>query len=233
VKYKTRSFPLEIKSVEDAGHFTGYASVFGVLDSQKEIVLPGAFTASLDRWKSKGRLPPILWQHNSREPVGPHTKMEQDDTGLYIEGQLLVDDIQRAREARALMKAKALGGFSIGFAVVTETFHKDTGVNDLAELDLWESSIVTFPANEAAVIGSVKSALADFKIKLDSGTLPLEKDFEEILREAGFTRARSRCIVNKGYATLLREADSGKPVDAKSIIDEVFPRSTILQELFK
>jgi hypothetical protein len=58
------------------------------------------------QWKESGRLPPVLWQHRSGEPIGPFVEMAEDGVGLRVKGQLLVDDVQRAKEARALMKPR-------------------------------------------------------------------------------------------------------------------------------
>jgi HK97 family phage prohead protease len=226
MKRKVRDFSLDIKAVSEKGEFSGYGSVYGVIDTYREMVAPGAFTASLDRWKEKGRLPPILWQHNSREPIGPFTVMKEDDKGLYVEGQLLIDDVEKAREARALMKAKAVTGMSIGFNVVVDEFNKNTEILTLKEIDLWEVSVVTFPANEAAQIEAVKSMISE-------GELPSLKTFEEILRDVGFSRAQAKTIVGHGYAGLLRDAESRTTVDAKSIIDEVFNKPIItLEDIF-
>lgn len=151
--------PFEIKEVGTDGSFAGYGSVFGNVDSYGEIVAPGAFSASLAAWKDQGRLPPVLWQHRSGEPLGPYIEMREDDRGLFVRGQLLIDDVPRAKEARALMKAKAIGGLSIGVMVRDDSYDRVTGVRTLKQVDLWEVSIVTFPANTAAQVTDVKSAL--------------------------------------------------------------------------
>jgi prohead peptidase. Unknown type peptidase. MEROPS family U35 len=52
-------------------------------------VAPGAFTDTLAAWKAQNRLPPVLWQHRSGEPIGPHLEMEERADGLYVKGQLL------------------------------------------------------------------------------------------------------------------------------------------------
>lgn len=83
--------PLEVKSVNDAGEFEGYGSVFGVKDSHGDIVIPGAFTKSLTNWSQKGRLPAMLWQHNMREPIGVYKEMREDDRGLFVKGRLLIE----------------------------------------------------------------------------------------------------------------------------------------------
>jgi HK97 family phage prohead protease len=151
--------PFEVKAVQEDGVFEGYGSIFGNVDSYKEIVAPGAFAESLNQWKEAGRLPPVLWQHRSGEPIGPFVQMSEDGVGLRVKGQLLVNDVQRAKEARALMKAKAVNGLSIGFVTREDSYDKVTGIRTLKKVDLWEVSVVTFPANPAAQISSVKSAI--------------------------------------------------------------------------
>ncbi|GJH75797.1 hypothetical protein ECZC06_53910 [Escherichia coli] len=46
--------PLNLKSVSDSGEFEGYGSVFGVKDSHDDVVVPGAFTTTLQKWSEKG-----------------------------------------------------------------------------------------------------------------------------------------------------------------------------------
>lgn len=168
--------PFEIKAVEEDGIFEGRGSVFGNVDSYKEIVAPGAFTDTLAAWKAQNRLPPVLWQHRSGEPIGPHLEMEERADGLYVKGQLLVNDVQRAKEARALMKAKAVNGLSIGFVTREDTYDRVTGIRTLKKVDLWEVSVVTFPANPAAQISSVKSAIDGIQTYAEA---------ESFLREVG------------------------------------------------
>lgn len=224
LKRKVRDFNLNLKEVTDEGEFSGYASVFDVIDYYREVVARGAFLTSLAKWAADDRLPPALWQHDSREPVGPFTLMREDQRGLYVEGKLLVKDVQRAREARALMAAKAIGGMSIGFDVVVEEWNKDTKLTTLRQIDLWEVSIVTFPANEAARIEQVKSYFAQ--------GLPTVREFEGFLREAGFSNSHAKAIASQGLGPLLREVDSGTAdeFDVKSFLDEVFQgeRKTVI-----
>ncbi len=151
--------PFEVKAVAEDGVFEGFGSVFGNVDAYKEVVAPGAFAETLAAWKSADRLPPVLWQHRSGEPIGPYMEMEERPQGLWVRGQLLVDDVQRAKEARALMKAKAVNGLSIGFVTREDSFDRVTGIRTLKKVDLWEVSVVTFPANPAAQVSSVKSAI--------------------------------------------------------------------------
>lgn len=203
LKYIDR--PFEVKAIDDEGVFTGYGSVFGNVDSYKEIVAPGAFADSLAEWKASGRLPPVLWQHRAGEPVGPYLEMFEDTHGLFTKGQLLVKDVVRAKEARALMQAKAVNGLSIGFVVREDSYDKLTGIRTLKRVDLWEVSIVTFPANPAAQIANVKSAI-DALEDLDA--------IERYLCQAGgLSRAQSKAVLHRVKA--LSAQRQAEPEDAE------------------
>lgn len=154
---------LEIKSISSDGTFAGYASVFGVVDSQHDVVRPGAFRASL---KSRTQPVRLLWQHQWDQPIGIIESLFEDANGLYIKARLLLD-VAQAREAYALMKAGVVRGLSIGYSVKTAKRNPDTGVRELLAVDLWEISLVTLPANEAAQVTVVKSS------SLDEGAAPL------------------------------------------------------------
>ncbi len=70
-----------------AGHpgvFSGYASLYAVADTQGDVVERGAFRASLEAWRTKGRRPAMLWQHDPSAPIGLWTDLEEDATGLRV-----------------------------------------------------------------------------------------------------------------------------------------------------
>lgn len=146
----------EVKAINDDGTFEGYGSVFGNVDAYKEIVAKGAFTESLRSLKNQGRMPALLWQHRSGEPIGVYTEMREDDTGLFVRGKLALKTA-RGAEAHELMKMKALSGLSIGFVTREDSYDKVTGIRTLNKVDLWECSIVTFPANDSARVSAVKN----------------------------------------------------------------------------
>ena len=183
---KHLDLPFKVKAVSEDGLFSGYGSVFGVLDSYKEIVVAGAFTESL-----KTRQPSLLWQHRSGEPIGIYTGVKEDAVGLHVEGKLALKTA-RGAEAYELLKMGAISGLSIGFQVRDESYDRVTGINTLKALDLWEVSLVTFPANDAARVTDVKS-ISEIK------TL---KDAEAYLRDAGgLSKSQALALVARIKAT--------------------------------
>lgn len=144
---------LELKSIGPDGRFAGYASVFSVIDNQRDIMMHGAFRETLQNRKSQVKL---LWQHQFEEPIGTVEALFEDTRGLYLEGRLLLN-VNRGREAYALLKAGAVSGLSIGYSPVRYVIDADSGVRRLQEVELWEVSLVTFPANPDALVTVVKS----------------------------------------------------------------------------
>ncbi|MDE1484596.1 HK97 family phage prohead protease [Xenorhabdus bovienii] len=199
---KRLDVPLKIKSVSDSGEFEGYGSVFGVKDSYDDIVLPGAFENSLKQWGEKGGLPALLWQHRMDEPIGIYTEMKEDEVGLYLKGRLLIDDDPLAKRAHAHLKAGSLSGLSIGYLLKEWEYDRTKEAFLLKELDLWEVSLVTFPANDEARVSEVKSAFA-------RGDIPAPKSIERVLRDVGLSRSQAKAFMAEGYGALsLRDAET-------------------------
>lgn len=185
MKIKTLDRPFQIKSIATDGTFKGHASVFGEIDSYRDIVMPGAFKETLKRdYEAKDRKVPMLWQHNSWEPIGVYTELKEDDIGLYVEGELNME-VQKGREAHALMKQGAISGLSIGYATVDFEIDNKAQVRKLKAVDLWEISPVTFPAGDSARISSVKT-FAGFT------TL---SECEDALRDAGFSSKEAATLI--------------------------------------
>jgi HK97 family phage prohead protease len=162
---QTRDFNLKLNDVGGDGIIEGYASVFDVVDSYKDVIAPGAFKRTLAAWKASGRKLPVLWQHDEYNPIGVTLDAMEDETGLAVRAQLITE-VQQARDAHALAKAGALGGMSIGFSIPNKAsdgnaatvWDEERQVQIIREVRLWEYSLVTFPANEAATIDNVKAA---------------------------------------------------------------------------
>jgi HK97 family phage prohead protease len=183
MKNKRLARPLTIKAVGDDGIFEGYGSVFEVKDFYGDVVEPGAFAKSLAAWNAKGGFPALLWGHDHNKPIGVYESMAEDEHGLFVRGRLLKDEVAAAGEAYALLKAGAVSGLSIGYRPVVEEYDSKSKINRLKEIDLWETSLVVFPANEAATVTSIKTV----------------RDFEGFLRESGYSRKEACRIASRGF----------------------------------
>ena len=129
----------------------GYASLFGMTDQGGDAVAPGAFGASLARLAAKGDKVRMLWQHDPAKPIGVWDEIREDEKGLWVKGRLL-PEVTQAREAAALIQAGAIDGLSIGYRTIRAERDKQ-GRRVLAEVELWEVSLVTFPMLPEAKVG--------------------------------------------------------------------------------
>ena len=202
----TKDFCFELKSISESGTFEGYGSVFGVKDSYSEIVAPGAFAETLEKHKTAGTMPALLWQHRSGEPIGVYTSMSEDSIGLKVSGQLAIKT-SRGAEAYELLKMGAISGLSIGFTPREDSYDKLTGITTLKKVDLWETSLVTFPANDAARVQGVKSIEEIENLR----------DAEHRLRDSGMSRAEAVTFISR-IKSLLGQSDSDEG-DMKFVIE--------------
>jgi len=176
----------ELKAIGADGTVEGYGSVFGVRDNYDDVIAKGAFIQSLKDHKAAGTMPAMLWQHDADKPIGVWTEMVEDEKGLRIKGQLAMETV-KGKEAHALLKMGALNGLSIGFMSKEWAYDRETEVRTLTAIDLWEVSLVTFPANEKARVTNVKSA----------DELQAPKDAEKVLRDAGFSKSDATAFVSR------------------------------------
>jgi HK97 family phage prohead protease len=213
-----KDFGLEIKATDAAGVIEGYGSTFGgEPDSYGDVVMPGAFAESLVKHKRAGTMPLMLWGHQSGDlPIGSWTDMAEDGKGLWVKGQVDLDDPVGQRVHRALER-KAVRGLSIGYETIeSKEDPKRRGVRLLEKLDLWEISPVNFPANRRATVTGVKSIL-------EAGNLPSLPEFEEFLREVGFSKSQATAIAGKGLSHLLRGEPGRDPeADILSALHALF-----------
>lgn len=198
----------DVQVAEDAAamSFTGYGAVFNNIDSYGDLIIPGAFADTLSSAKSSNIWPAMLMQHggwgtsaDDMTPIGIWTDMAEDGVGLKMDGQLA--DTQRGREAYALLKMNprpAITGLSIGY--IAKSYEPRSKPDDprrkLTKIDLFEVSLVTFPANPKARVGAVKSDLSI-------------RDAEMALCDAGFSRREAKMILSSGFKHTIPLRDAG------------------------
>lgn len=199
---------LQVKDFGEDGFFSGYGAVFGNKDSHGDIIQRGAFAKSVQQHKARGTRPKMFWQHDMSKPIGRWTDFEEDDTGLRMEGKLNMN-VQQGREAYHLLKDEDIDGLSIGYRTIREE-QKD-GANLLHELGLVETSVVSLGSNDQALVSAIKQIRGD--------ELPSLSQFEDFLREAGFSKTEATAIAGNGLSHLLRgEPGSASDDEARAFL---------------
>lgn len=204
---------IAVEEKQDGGdpgemRFKGYGAVFGNTDSYGDVIEEGAFAKTLKAAEKSGDYPSMLLQHGGWQitaadmmPVGVWDTLKEDSKGLYNEG--ILAPIQRGIEAYTLMKMKprpAITGLSIGYIAKKFTVgtKPDEPRRKLHEIELVEISLVTFPANGKARITGVKSGV-DFS----------EREFEQLMQDAGLSRKEARVVMSHGFRHLKAMQDAG------------------------
>lgn len=207
--WEIKQLALDIKA-DDAGVIEGYGSVFGGVDAFGDTIEPGAFADSL-----KSRKPKMLWQHRADAPIGVWDEVIEDQRGLRMRGRMAKTVL--AQEARELAQMGAIDGLSIGFRTVRDEMRGNNRV--LKQVDLYEVSLVTMPADKSAVITGVKS-------------LATERSVEDALRGIGFSRQEAKAFIANGWGglKLLRDADADLPDD---VLRDAAAIKTQLQSILK
>ena len=144
-------------SVNDEGIFEGYLSTYDDVDSYGTYFIPGAWDKSIERFNS-GEVIPVLWSHDRSKPIGKFTELKSDEKGLWGRGKLTLEDPQ-AKIAYAHMKDGSVMGLSVGFEMDYDNviYNRMLDALGIAEADLFECSVVVFPANSNAKITNYKS----------------------------------------------------------------------------
>lgn len=178
------------------GVFSGYASVFNGVDSYGDTIYPGAYKLTLE---NRNRPVQMRWNHFG-DVIGKWTRIEEDDKGLLVEGELTPGH-SKAMDVYASLKHGAISGLSIGYRPIKYA-PKENGGTDLYEIDLVEISVVESPADLAAQIGDIKSAIDN------AGSY---KELESILRESGWSKSSATWFVERCKRLSLGERDGGNP----------------------
>jgi HK97 family phage prohead protease len=151
---RNKSFEVSIGSDSDDYQFSGYASTYGNADRVGDIFEKGAF----DNTVSKKSVMPLLFNHDRNFVIGK-VDASTDEHGLYVKGFLNLND-EKAKNVYDLLKMGALDSMSINFAYKDYSpidISKPFGPALIKDVDLFEVSVVTVPANEEAQINNVKS----------------------------------------------------------------------------
>lgn len=171
---------LELKAAEAGGKrtFTGIASTIST-DRSGDVVEPTG---------AQFKLPiPLLWQHNSRDPIGWVTEATVTAKGIEVTGEVAdVEEAGALKERLAMawqmLKSGLVRGLSIGFNSIESARIDGTYGLRFMKWEWLELSAVTIPANQDASITAIKSA------------------DDQLLAALGHTRKKSFVVIPPGVS---------------------------------
>jgi HK97 family phage prohead protease len=196
--------PFEVKAadIKEDGTFRGYASLFDRKpDSHNDLISKGAFLDSIATGGRNKSGIAMLWQHQTDQIPGVWVSLQEDNKGLVSEGRLALNTTL-GKDIYEIMKLSAeVGTFrlgqSIGYDAVEYEVDEKKRIRDLKKIDLWEISLVTFPAKIGASVLTVKS--------IEEAKTP--RELEDLLREAGLSNSIAKYLVSLCKSSL---RDAGK-----------------------
>jgi HK97 family phage prohead protease len=200
---KTLNFAdAEIKMASDTGRFSGYASKWNGVDSYGDTILKGAFAKTL-----AAGMPKMFFNHDWNMPVGKWLTAQEDDIGLYVEGEL-TPNLSISADVHAAMKHGTLDGLSIGGYLKKGDYDEtENGRTIRSWSNLMEVSAVVFPADGKARIESVKSE--DMMAAINE--IESIRELERFLRDAGnFSKGAALALTARMKAVIAAESDSGE-----------------------
>lgn len=175
MKYKT----VELKA-EDNGTIEGYFSTYDKTpDSYGDIIEPGAFTKTIEKREESGHPFPLCFNHDFSAVIGAVDSVKDTERGPFIKAHFL--DTALAQDVRKMLQSGAIYQFSFAYDILsdrrpTEEEEKAGVMNVLTDLEVFEISVVTVPANQNAVATDVKSVEPETK----SGRRNSKKDADII-----------------------------------------------------
>lgn len=195
----------------DSRTVSGYLASFGNKDADHDIILPGAFTKSLNErgvGSNTARKIAFLYQHDMSRPIGQFKVLKEDNNGLYFEAQL--DNIPLANDVLAQYKSGTLNQHSIGFRYIKDKmeFNEKEQAFYIKEVDLFEGSVVTMGANENTPFTGFKSD------QLESELEQLRRETEVVLKHIPYEEQfKIRQLISKYIS--LNETEPVKPTLAE------------------
>lgn len=193
---KLEQLPLELKFADGdesspGTMLQGYGSVFGKVDQHADIIDPGAFEENISEIRQgKAIFPKMLYQHNASEVIGIWTELSTDQKGLRVTGNL-VKGLPRYQELDTLVRNKMIDGLSIGFRTLRAD-NDANGARVIKAAEIWEVSLVTFPANKDALLTDVKQLRSVREVETLLRAQGVPAKFAKLVAKYGFDGAQDR-----------------------------------------
>ena len=178
--YNYKSLGMEVKDVDaKEGIVSGYFSAFGMVDSDGDIMMPGAFKRSIQDWgpNGKSRIKHLL-NHDPSKPLGKIQELDEDEYGLKYVSKIGTHSL--GKDFIKMVESGLIAEHSIGFKILRE--QKSGDANQIHEVMLFEgSSLTAWGANENTPMIGMKNmgTIADIQAQI--------KSFEKFIRDSDVT----------------------------------------------
>lgn len=211
---------------DEAGKIAGYFSTYEKTpDSYGDIIEPGAFTKTIEDRKKTGHPFPLCWNHDFSAVIGA-VEVTEKERGPFCEGDFI--ETQQAQDVRKMVQSGAVYQFSFAYDVLKRrdptAEEKKAGVfNVLQEVEVYEISVVTVPANSNAQVTEIKAA-ADPETK--SGRRNSKADEETITETIDqLTRCVDalKSLIDEGAEDIQPEETNAKSAEAEPQVNEEAP----------
>lgn len=179
-----KDFSFKIDKQEEIENFYTFDGIATTpdIDREQDIVLSSAYNIEKNI--------PVLFNHESAQPVGVTTSLRMENDNLVISAKMPKDDVFVRERIIPQMKIGSLSALSIGFVPNRKEIEYKNGVRVFKEIDLMEVSLVPIPANPNATVSNIKKFSLD-----DVSEIKSRREFENILRE-------SKCFSNRACVLL-------------------------------
>ena len=200
------------------GIITGYFAHFNSLDSDGDIIVPGAFTKTFKE-RGPGSVQPrikYLRNHIITEPVGVFTMLKEDATGAYYEAKAGTNFV--GQDTVKMIESGIITEHSFGFDTIKKETKSDARY--LTELIVWEGSALSaWGANERTGAAMLKSLGKDSYLE----TLAKRtKALENFCRNSEATDETIELLLleSKQLTQIILDLTTTKPVDATTLPDQ-------------
>ena len=226
-KYLDIPFEIKAEDIKEDGTFEGWGSLFdNEPDAYRDLVARGAFEETLAKGGRNETGIAMLYQHRPDKVVGVWLSLREEPKGLRVKGQLAIET-QIGREVYEIMLLGVKTGvwkFSLSIGYDTLEYEEQTvkigdakiKVRLLKKVDLWEISIVTFPAKLGATITTVK------QIK-EAKTV---REIEDALRDSGLSKKEAQQVI-----AVCKEALRDSRIEEEEIQEDNVVLSAMLDSL--
>jgi len=221
-----KRYPVAVRRVEGK-QVVATVSVYDNVDLQGDVVVPGAFDASIARWVASGDPIPLVWSHDWQNPeahvgtIDP-ALVQTDGRGLTIVAEFK-GETEFAQQVQRLVEQRRVREWSFSYDVIRDE-QGPNGETRLLELDLIEAGPTLKGANpetstlsRGLSVTGLKNMLArERRGERDAAEEELLRRLDEIVKGAGASdKVSDRQLVDELWNELMLAAKELEKLPAR------------------